>query len=328
MSDNSTLSLVRLTEIFETYLQSQTYSQRPPELYRPIDYILSLGGKRIRPLAVLLGHQLYSNTTDDALPIAMAVELFHNFSLMHDDIMDESELRRGQASTHIRYGINNALLSGDMALVLGYEYIAKCPSTLLAPLLNCYSETARLVCEGQQLDMNFETIPNPSLAEYMEMIRCKTAVLLGASLALGAIRGGATEAESLLLYNYGSCVGISFQLRDDYLDSFGEPMRTGKKAAGDIMQCKKTYLYIHTLNTLNGHAKNSFMELYNHPKKSGKDIEQILSIMRSVHTDASILEAIAHYDQQAKTILPITIQNLPAFEPIRQLQDMLLHRMY
>ena len=237
-----------LRQLFDEYQQNHPFSNyNPKELYEPIDYILSLGGKRIRPVLALMACQLFSEDVKAALPAAYAVEIFHNFSLVHDDIMDESPLRRGQATVHKKYSTNTAILSGDVMLVYAYEYISKVPSHLLAAILPIFNEVAIGVCEGQQMDINFEEQTDVTIPEYVRMIELKTSVLLYGAMKIGALIGGASEAEAELIGEFGRNMGIAFQMQDDYLDTFGKQAKVGKRIGGDIVQNKKTYLVIKAL---------------------------------------------------------------------------------
>src|SRR5690606_4750879 len=221
--------------------------QEPAELFDPIHYLLGIGGKRIRPALTLLAAEMFSCDLAKALPSAIAIELFHNFSLMHDDIMDKAPLRRGEATVHEKWGINTAILSGDFILIHAYQYIVQNDAKVLAPLLTIFNDTAAKVCIGQQLDMNYEQREGVSIVEYIEMIRLKTAVLLGAALQMGATVANAKEKDALALYQCGVNLGIAFQLQDDYLDVYGDSDKFGKRVGGDIAENKKTFLLLKAL---------------------------------------------------------------------------------
>jgi geranylgeranyl diphosphate synthase, type II len=242
---------------FQQYLDCHPFGQLAPKaLYEPLDYILSIGGKRMRPALVLIAHDLFKSdnaTTERALPVAMAVEVFHNFTLMHDDIMDAAPLRRGQATVHTIYGVNVGILSGDVMLVKAYEFLANTetiPRKRLQ-LWELFNQMAKEVCEGQQEDMNFETRSTVALEEYVEMIAQKTAVLLACALQMGAIVGGATAVQAQHLAAFGRHLGIAFQIQDDVLDTYGDAEKFGKKVGGDIVQNKKTFLVIRALALAN-----------------------------------------------------------------------------
>ncbi|SHK16268.1 polyprenyl synthetase family protein [Hymenobacter psychrotolerans] len=238
------MDLTALTDKLTAGLAGLHYGDQPTALYEPIRYIMALGGKRIRPLLTLLGAQLFTDELDGALKPALAVEVFHNFTLMHDDIMDQAPLRRGQPTVHEKWNPNVAILSGDVMLVRAYELLLDMPPALLAPMLRRFSQTAAEVCEGQQWDMNFETETQVSIAQYLDMIRLKTAVLLGFALELGARLGGASEQDADHLRQFGVDIGLAFQLRDDLLDVYGDAATFGKRVGGDIVSDKKTFLLL------------------------------------------------------------------------------------
>jgi geranylgeranyl diphosphate synthase, type II len=236
--------LALLRDVFTAYLQSHAFTQEPVELYEPNNYFLSLGGKRLRPIMVLLGNELYGGKAEEALPAAMAIEYFHNFSLIHDDVMDAAPLRRGKQTVHEKYGLNTAILSGDALLVYAYKYIAEVPARHLSEVLNIFNQTAIEVCEGQQRDMNFESREDVSEEEYLFMIRQKTSVVLAAALQIGAIIGGASRQDANALYEYAIDLGVAFQIQDDILDCYGKAELVGKQPGGDIIQNKNTLLLI------------------------------------------------------------------------------------
>jgi geranylgeranyl diphosphate synthase, type II len=236
--------IIELQNLVNARIANNSYSKYPEELYDPLDYIMSLGGKRMRPVLVLLAHHLYSDDHEFALDAALAVETFHNFSLIHDDIMDEAPIRRGKPTVHEKWNHNTAILSGDVMLVKAYELLANYPADLLAPLIKLFNKTATEVCEGQQIDMLFETQLNVTVEEYLKMIELKTAVLLACSLEMGALIANAPKDEALSLYEFGRLMGIAFQLQDDYLDVYANPEKFGKQVGGDIIANKKTFLWI------------------------------------------------------------------------------------
>jgi geranylgeranyl diphosphate synthase type II len=227
-----------------TGLDSLHYGDQPTALYEPIRYIMALGGKRIRPLLTLLGAHIFTDNLDPVLKPALGVEVFHNFTLLHDDIMDQAPLRRGQPTVHEKWNANVAILSGDVMLVRAYELFFDVPAPLLPTILRRFSQTAAEVCEGQQWDMNFETETEVSIAQYLDMIRLKTAVLLGFALELGALLGGASATDADHLRQFGVGIGLAFQLRDDLLDVYGDAATFGKRVGGDIVSDKKTFLLL------------------------------------------------------------------------------------
>jgi geranylgeranyl diphosphate synthase type II len=222
-------------------------ARQPAELYAPIDYSLGVGGKRLRPVLLLLAFNLFSDEIEKALPAALAVEVFHNFTLLHDDIMDKAEVRRNKPTVHLKFSENNAILSGDAMAFLSYQYLFECRSENMFDVADLFTKTALEVCEGQQYDMDFETRKDVTEAEYLEMIRLKTAVLLGCSLQAGALLANAADETAQQLYDFGINLGMAFQLQDDWLDTFGDQKKFGKKIGGDIAANKKTYLLITAL---------------------------------------------------------------------------------
>ena len=243
-------AIQNLQQQFESYLRQQQFDQPPEELYNPVNYIMQLGGKRLRPVLLLMAYQLFDSDLEKAMPAAYAVEIFHNFSLVHDDIMDEAPLRRGKPTVHKVYGINTGILSGDVMLIYAYKYLiqqATEPQTVR--LLKAFNKVAVEVCEGQQMDMNFEVQRDVDIEMYLKMIELKTAALIGGSIEIGAILGGASPEDVKNLALFGRNIGIAFQLQDDILDTFGNPEKFGKKVGGDIAQNKKTFLMLKALET-------------------------------------------------------------------------------
>ncbi|GHB55591.1 polyprenyl synthetase family protein [Persicitalea jodogahamensis] len=245
----------QLLQALQDEIEQNTYGKHPAELYEPIRYIMSLSGKRLRPLMTLMAAALYTDEWRKALKPAQAVEVFHNFTLMHDDIMDCAPLRRGQPTVHEKWNANIAILSGDVMLVRAYDLLLEVDGDRLKRVIKRFNETAAAVCEGQQLDMNFETRWDVTEAEYLNMIRLKTSVLLGFALELGGIVAGADEEATTLLYEAGVSMGIGFQLKDDLLDVYGDPAKFGKQVGGDIIANKKTFLLIEALERAEDSAK-------------------------------------------------------------------------
>ncbi len=242
--------LPRLLSLFQTYLEKNTFPPVPAELYEPCDYIMSLGGKRLRPAMLLMAHELFDPRLGRAMPAAMAVEVFHNFSLVHDDIMDAAPLRRGQPTVHHRWDVNTGILSGDVMLVAAYDFLSKIRDRRAGwACFQVFNRTARAVCEGQQLDMDFERRDDVALAEYLKMIEMKTAALLAGAMEMGAIIGGASPEDARRLHEAGRLAGIAFQIQDDVLDTFGDTEKVGKQPGGDILQNKKTFLVLKFLET-------------------------------------------------------------------------------
>lgn len=241
----------QLSELFNAHLLSLSYSHHPDTLFEPIRYVLSLGGKRIRPLLMLMTYEMFKDNAQSILDQAAGVEIYHNFTLLHDDLMDKADKRRGHLTVHIKWDENTAVLSGDAMTVLAYEYLAKCDKQYLPQILDIFNRTALEICEGQQLDMDFESRNNVTEDEYIEMIRLKTAVLLAGSLRIGATLAGADEADAQQLYDFGIQIGLAFQLQDDLLDVYGDTVSFGKNIGGDILCNKKTYMLIKTLELAN-----------------------------------------------------------------------------
>lgn len=290
-------TLSELQEKFETYFDRRHFPEQPATLYDPSSYFLGLGGKRIRPVMCLLGNELFDEICPDAYPLATAIELFHNFTLIHDDIMDKAPLRRGYPTVHARYGEPTALLGGDVMLVMAYDYLNRIDSPHLRRMVQLFNRTAMEVCEGQQLDMDFETMDTIRLEDYIHMIGLKTSVLLAASLALGAMLGGAGEANCSHLYDFGKKLGIAFQIQDDYLDAFGDPVKFGKQVGGDIMANKKTFLLLHALETADEAGK---MELRRLMSTTGPDkVAKVLDLFRAAGVDAWALELKHKYVEEA-----------------------------
>ncbi|HOY40426.1 MAG TPA: polyprenyl synthetase family protein [Chitinophagales bacterium] len=240
-------SIEELRDIFSTYLNQESFQQEPKNLYEPNNYFLQIGGKRLRPTLLLLATELFGGKIENALPASLAIEYFHNFTLIHDDVMDNAPVRRGFTTIHEKYNLNTAILSGDVLMIKACEYLSKVEGIYFKQVFDVYTKTAIEVCEGQQYDIDFETQKSVSHSEYIEMIRLKTSVLLAASMKIGAILGGANETDAELLYTYAENLGIAFQIQDDILDCFGDEGLVGKQPGGDIIQNKKTLLLIEAM---------------------------------------------------------------------------------
>ena len=282
---------------FGTRFGVAQFPAAPASLYEPGEYFLSIGGKRIRPILCVLGNELFSEITEDAWSLATAIELFHNFTLIHDDMMDAAALRRSMQTVHTKYGDNTALLTGDVMLIRAYEKLQTINPAYLPKILSLFNTTAREVCEGQQLDMDFEKMPSVTLDAYIHMITLKTSVLLAASLEMGAILGGATPGNCKHLYEFGKNLGIAFQIQDDYLDAFGDPEKFGKEVGGDIRQNKKTFLLLHALEvaTPDQRAKLNSLLASNGPDK----VPQVMDIFKACNVDAWSIELKEKYLQMA-----------------------------
>ncbi len=272
-----------LSQKFALQFEQVRFPGEPASLYAPNDYFLKLGGKRVRPVLCLMGNELVDEIKPDAWQVATAIELFHNFTLIHDDIMDKAPLRRGMATVHVQFGENTALLAGDVMLVTAYEYLNRIDTAFLHPILHLFNQTAKEVCEGQQMDMDFEKKEMVHLGEYLRMIELKTSVLLAASLKMGAILGGAGQRNQQLIYEFGKKLGIAFQVQDDYLDAFGDPEKFGKQVGGDILANKKTFLLIHALETGSATQQKELRKQLggNGPGK----VQKVLDIFRDCKAD-------------------------------------------
>ncbi len=237
----------QLLDKVNAHIESLDYAREPMNLYRPVQYILSLGGKRIRPAMMLMAYNMYRDDVERILDPALALEIYHNFTLLHDDLMDNADVRRGKPTVHMRWDANTAILSGDVMLTLADVYMSRVDDAYFREVMSTFHATSIEIAEGQQYDMDFETRSDVTEAEYIEMIRLKTSVLLACALKIGAILGGASKEDAEHLYRLGESIGLAFQLRDDYLDVYGDPKVFGKKVGGDILCNKKTYLYINAL---------------------------------------------------------------------------------
>ncbi|WP_105046613.1 polyprenyl synthetase family protein [Polaribacter gangjinensis] len=257
------MDILQYQQVFLDYLGSKKWVREPKNLYEPIDYILQLGGKRMRPILTLMAADIFSSDYKKALPAALAVEVFHNFTLIHDDIMDEAPLRRGKKTVHEKWNLNTGILSGDAMLILAYQFFESYEPEIFQELAKLFSKTALEVCDGQQLDVDFETRNNVTIDEYIEMIRLKTSVLVAAALKMGAIVSKTDAKNADLIYDFGLNLGLAFQLQDDYLDTFGDPETFGKQIAGDIIENKKTYLYIQALKLADKRDQQKLQFFYN-----------------------------------------------------------------
>ncbi len=255
-------SIQQYQEFVLEYLKSEQHDKEPRNLYEPVTYILGLGGKRIRPVLTLMSTEIFDASYKEALPAALAVEVFHNFSLIHDDIMDDAPLRRGNETVHEKWDVNTGILSGDAMLILAYQYFEQYEPLIFRELAKLFSKTALEVCEGQQWDVDFENREDVTLPEYLKMIQYKTAVLLGAAMKMGAIIAQTSTQNANFIYDFGLHLGIAFQLQDDYLDAYGNPETFGKQVGGDIIENKKTYLYLKAMEFASADQKDQLLHLY------------------------------------------------------------------
>ena len=319
-------SFTELLKKFEDYFNVRHFPASPATLYDPAQYILGIGGKRVRPVCVLMGNELFDEIHQDAYYAAASVELFHNFTLIHDDIMDKAPLRRGMETVHKKYGEATALLAGDATFVQAYIYLSKMQPDALQKVLPLFNRTALEVCEGQQLDMDFEKKETVSMDEYVAMITLKTSVLLAACLKLGAIIGGASLGNQDHLYEFGKNLGIAFQIQDDYLDAFGDPAKFGKQVGGDILANKKTFLMIHALETASPSDKEKLQALLR--SNPADKVEQVLSIFKNAGVDSWALQLKNEYFERSLKHLEAIAVMSKRKEPLLQLAQFLIQREY
>ena len=298
-------------DFFIDYLKKQNIHKEPVNLYEPIEYILGLGGKRIRPVLTLMAAEVFDTDYATALPAAMAVEVFHNFSLVHDDIMDDAPLRRGQVTVHEKWNINTGILSGDAMLILAYQYFEEYEPTIFRELAKLFSKTALEVCEGQQYDVDFETRDDVTISEYLKMIEYKTAVLVGAAMKMGAIVAETSEENGNAIYDFGLNLGIAFQLQDDYLDAFGNPETFGKQVGGDIIENKKTYLYLKALEFASDNEKEQLLHLFSiQPTDNTDKINSVKEIFNQTGASEATHKAIQQYTFKAlETLEKMNVAN-------------------
>jgi geranylgeranyl diphosphate synthase type II len=315
-----------LSQKFNLQFDQEHFPLQPASLYQPATYFLTMGGKRIRPVLCLMGNELFDEIIPAAWHVATAIELFHNFTLIHDDIMDKAPLRRGMETVHVKYGDSTALLAGDVMLVTAYDYLNRINSDMMHPILRIFNDTAKRVCEGQQTDMDYEQKELVDLSDYLNMIEKKTSVLLAASLKMGAILGGAGQRNQDLLYEFGKKLGIAFQVQDDYLDAFGDPGKFGKQVGGDIRTNKKTFLLIHALETATIGKKEELMALMkeDHPGK----VEKVIDVFRESKVDEWALQLKKQYLEEALDHLEDIAVLSRRKEPLRELARFLVKRDY
>ena len=320
-------SVAELTEKVTTALEQLPYDRQPQGLYAPIKYVLSLGGKRIRPVLMLMAYNMYREDVDRIMPVALGLEVYHNFTLLHDDLMDRADVRRGKPCVHKVWNDNTAILSGDNMLVMAYQMMSRCPSSALPSVISIFTETALQIDEGQQYDMEFEQRTDVTESEYLEMIRLKTSVLLACALQIGALLGGASEADAQALYAYGEKVGLAFQLQDDYLDVYGNFETFGKAIGGDILCNKKTFMLINALAHAPEHLRAELQGwLAATEYDPAEKIEAVRHIYTQVGVDQMAKEQISFYIAQAEDALralPIAEERK---EILRQWTEQLLGR--
>lgn len=293
-----------IKDLVKNYFDNAQWIAEPENLYTPIDYALQSGGKRLRPSLVLMAVRLFGGDITAAMPQAAAMEVFHNFTLLHDDVMDAADVRRGRPTVHKKWDANTAILSGDAMLIKAYQMLESTPADKLSPILSLFSKTAIEVCEGQQYDSDFEHRDDVTIEEYFEMIRLKTAVLLAGCLKMGAILAGASETDTQALYDFGIAIGIAFQLRDDYLDCYGDERTFGKKIGGDIMCGKRTFLLIQTLKRCSVSQTLTIKQLLdNHSIGNEEKIAAIIDIYTQMEMPKVCGDAMDEYYSQALAAL-------------------------
>ena len=315
-------------ELFHNYLQSSKLKKKPSGLYEPIIYLLNLGGKRIRPMLTLMATDVFGCDIERGLPSALSIELFHNFTLAHDDIMDDAPLRRGQKTVHEKWSVNTGILSGDAMLVKAYQSLEAYPDELFAKLAKLLSKTAIEVCEGQQYDVDFETKKETSIEDYLKMIKLKTAVLLGCALKMGAYISEGSENEAQKIYDFGVMLGMAFQIQDDYLDAFGDPKNFGKQLGGDIIENKKTILYHKVLLLGSSDQIIQLQNLFETNKKISKE-DKILAV-KELFKETGAAEAsqnlLHYYTKEAFNILDSLEINLEKKQQLIDFANQLMQR--
>jgi geranylgeranyl diphosphate synthase, type II len=321
---NGLHSFKELSVLFDERFDRRHFPEEPEKLYEASQYLLTVKGKRIRPVMCLMGNELFEEIKEDAYHVATAIELFHNFTLVHDDIMDRAPLRRGIETVHKKFGEPTALLAGDVMLVAAYESLNKINKEYLHRVLNLFSITAKQVCEGQQMDMDFEKLPDVNLEDYVKMIGLKTSVLLAGSLQLGGVLGGAGLGNQQHLYQFGKNLGIAFQIQDDYLDAFGDPEKFGKKPGGDIMANKKTFLLLQALKVAPVQQQKELKQLILR-EDEGK-IEEVLGIYKSCNIDQWAKELKQKYFSIAMNHLDEIAVLSVRKKPLEELADYLMER--
>lgn len=319
-------SLEELTTIFNRKLGQYSLNKEPSTLYEPIAYIMSLGGKRIRPVLTMAGYNIFKSDVENVFEAGLAFEMFHNFSLVHDDIMDDADIRRGQESTHIKFGENAAILSGDAMMIMSYKLLERYQDDYLK-LTQLFSKTALEVCEGQRFDMDFEDSNEVTIPDYLNMISLKTSVLIAAALQTGAMIAGASESDAKHLYEFGKNVGIAFQIQDDILDTFGDQAKFGKRIGGDIIQSKKTYLYLKSLELLSREEATELKALYENTSIDENDkIDRVKALFNIAHVRVHAEELKLVYQQLAFSHLDAVAVDEEKKKVLRTFAEELLNR--
>jgi geranylgeranyl diphosphate synthase type II len=321
------LTLQDYQNIIKERINHESFNGSPTELYEPIIYTMNLGGKRLRPSVTLMACDIFNGKVEEAVDAALGLETFHNFTLLHDDIMDEAPIRRGEPTVYKKWDANRAILSGDTMMVLAYDFLLNSPKDLLKDLFTIFNQVGKEVCEGQQYDMNFETTDKVGIPEYLEMIRLKTAVLIGGSMKVGAIIARASDEECQRIYDFGENIGMAFQLQDDLLDSFGETEVFGKKTGGDIRANKKTYLYLKALELADSTDRDKLIRLYaSHPDDDGKKVEEVLAIFNKYNINQLTRALMDKYYDKAMECLHLLKLEKEKHEVLVGLADVLMKR--
>lgn len=307
-------------------IERHTFKNKPAELYEPMNYIISHGGKRLRPIMVLMANDLFGGDTEKAIKPALAIEYFHNFTLIHDDIMDEAPLRRNKPTIHTIHGINIGILSGDALLIKAYQFFEDLEPELFKKCIKIFSETGAVLCEGQQMDVNFETDNNVTYDDYIKMITNKTGVLSAASFKIGALIAGASDQDAEALYNFGKHIGIAFQIMDDYLDVYGDMEQFGKRQAGDIYENKKTVLYLLALEQATEEEREELKYWYSKKIDNVDKVHSVINIFRRTKIDEKVLRLIQKHNEIGQDYLNKI--NLPEEKkrPFIELANYLLRR--
>ncbi len=322
-------SIKKLQEIIEVKINEINFEPEPQGLYQPVKYILDIGGKRIRPALLLAACNVFSSDVTMAYNAAIGFEVFHNFTLLHDDVMDNSNLRRGNQTVHIKWDVNTAILSGDAMMIKAYDFIIRTSPETLVPVLSLFNKTALEVCEGQQFDMNFETRDVVTVDEYLLMIKLKTSVLIAAAIKAGAIIGGASSTDADLLYNFGLNLGIAFQLQDDLLDVYANTDIFGKQIGGDIIEGKKTFLMINAINLLESNLKEELFKLLNDNSIERKTkVRKVTEIYDMLNIKELTISKIDEYYQKAINYINQTSVNKSQLSVLLQLAEKIKVRSY
>jgi geranylgeranyl diphosphate synthase type II len=323
------LTADEILAIVNDYLDKLPYNRNPKSLYEPIKYVLSMGGKRVRPTLMLLAYNLYRENPEKILMNAIALETYHNYTLLHDDLMDHADVRRGKPTVHRKWDANTAILSGDSMLVLAYERMAQCDAEHLGDVLNLFTETALEIDEGQQFDMEFETRNDVTEDEYIEMIRLKTSVLLACALKMGAILADASKEDQENLYKFGEQIGLAFQLQDDYLDVYGDPKIFGKAIGGDITSNKKTYMLINAFNHANAEQRAELEKWVSAVDfDRNEKVQAITRLYNEIGIDKMAIDKINWYFEQSKKYLQAVSVSEERKEELAHYAEKMMKRKY